>query len=155
MPDWLVTVLTSEFVWGIIVGLVLAAFGARLQAIFIARQQQKAQKDLIKNFCIDTVNNLKAIVEDMVNHRQRTQAIHSDYLALLDIEIGVFGRNREHIIQLPNPVRENGGGVGRASARSHLGKQVTVFPQLDHRRALELAHRPLTRPANARSRNRQ
>jgi hypothetical protein len=28
----------------------------------------------------------------------------------------------------------NRGGVGRASARSHLGKQVTVFPKLDRRR---------------------
>jgi hypothetical protein len=41
-------VLTSEFFWGVIVGLVLAAFGAWLQAIFIARQQRKAQKDLTK-----------------------------------------------------------------------------------------------------------
>src|SRR6266478_2109428 len=131
-PDWLVTVLTSEFVWGVIVGLVLAAFGAWLQAIFIARQQQKAQKDLIKNFCIDTVNNLKAIVEDMVNHRQRTQAIHSDYLALLDIEIGVFGRNREHIIHLPNPVREN---VRKfvtdcAIRRAEIGNHLSQFTNL-------------------------
>jgi hypothetical protein len=28
-------------------------------------------------------------------------------LALLDIEFNVFARNREHIIHLPNPVRDN------------------------------------------------
>jgi hypothetical protein len=90
---WIVTVLTSEFFWGVIVGLVLSVFGAYCLAVFAARQQKKAQKDLIRNFCIDTVNNLKAIVDDMVDHRQPTQVIHSDYLQLLDIEFNVFGRN--------------------------------------------------------------
>jgi hypothetical protein len=128
MPNWLVTVLTSEFFWGVIVGLVLAAFGAWLQAIFTARQQQKAQKDLIKNFCTDTVTNLRAIVDDMVDHRQRTQVIHGDYLSLLDVEIGAFGRNREHIIHLPNPIRENvrkfvtDCAIRRAEIKSHLSE---------------------------------
>jgi hypothetical protein len=62
---------------------------------------------LIKSLCIDIVNNIRAVVDDMVNHRQRTQVIHSDYLQLLDVEVNVFGRNREQIIHLPNPVREN------------------------------------------------
>jgi hypothetical protein len=105
--DWIKHVLTSEFFWGVIVGIVLTAFGAWWQARLTVRQQKEAQKDLIKNFCIDTVDNIKAIVDEMVAHRQRTQAIYSDHLALLDIEFNVFGRNREHIIHLPNPVREN------------------------------------------------
>jgi hypothetical protein len=61
---WIVTVLKSEFFWGVIVGLVLSVFGAYWLAVFGARQQQKAQKDQIKNLCIDTVNNLRAIVDD-------------------------------------------------------------------------------------------
>jgi hypothetical protein len=104
---WIVTVLTSEFFWGVIVGLVLAAIGAWLQATFTVRQQRKAQKDLIRNFCIDTVNNIKAIADDMVDHRQKANLVHPDYLNLLDIEFSVFGRNREYIIHLPNPVRDN------------------------------------------------
>jgi hypothetical protein len=103
---WIVNVLTSEFFWGVIVGLVLSVFGTYCLAVLAARQQQKAQKDLIRNFCIDTVTNLRAIVDDMVDHRQRANVIHSDYLALLDIEFNVFSRNREHIIHLPNPVRD-------------------------------------------------
>jgi hypothetical protein len=105
--DAIGTVLGSEFFWGVVVGVVLTGIGAWGQAVFTVRQQRKAQKDLIKNFCIDTVENIKAIVDDMVNHRQWTQTIHPDHLALLDIEIGVFGRNREHIIHLPDLVREN------------------------------------------------
>jgi hypothetical protein len=53
------TVLTSEYVWGVITGVVLTAIGTWLQTIFTARQLRKAQKDLIKNLCIDTVYNLK------------------------------------------------------------------------------------------------
>jgi hypothetical protein len=103
----LTTVLTSEFFWGVIAGLLLSVIGAYCLAVFTTRQQRKAQKDLIKNFCIDTVDNIKVIVDDMVDCRQRTQVIHTDYLALLDIEFNVFSKNREHIIRLPNPVRDN------------------------------------------------
>src|SRR5262249_29822636 len=104
---WVVTVLTSEFFWGVIVGLVLSVFGAYWLGVFAARQQQKVQKDQVKNLCIDTVNNIKAIVDDMVDHRQKANLVHPDYLNLLDIEFGVFGRNRENLIHLPNPVRDN------------------------------------------------
>ena len=102
-PHITTAVLMSEFFWGVIFGLLLSVIGAYCLAVF----QRKAQKDLFKNFCIDTVDNIKAIVDDMVDHRQRTQVIHGDYLALLDIEFNVFARNREHIIHLPNPVRGN------------------------------------------------
>jgi hypothetical protein len=103
----LTTLLMSEFLWGVIVGLLLSVAGAYCLAVFTTRQHRKAQKDMIKNFCIDTIDNIKAIVDDMVDHRQRTQVIHKDYLALLDIEFNVFSKNREHIIHLPNPVRDN------------------------------------------------
>ena len=126
------SVLTSEFFWGVVVGVVLAAIGAWLQTVFTTRQYQKAQKDLIKNFCIDTVNNLKAIVNDMVDHRQRTQIIHGDYLSLLDIEFNVFGRNREQIIHLPNPVRNE---VRKfvtdcATRRAEIGTNLAQFTDL-------------------------
>ena len=101
------TVLKSEFFWGVVVGLVLAAIGAWLQAIFTMRQTRKHQRGLIKNLCIDTINNIKAYVDDMADHRQKANVIHHDYLNLLDIEFNVFGRNREHIINLPSPVRDN------------------------------------------------
>jgi hypothetical protein len=107
MWEFIVAVLTSEFFWGVVVGVLLAAVGAWLQSVFTTRQQRKALKELIKNLCIDTVNNIKAIVDDMVDHRQKANLIHPDYLNLLDIEFNVFGRNREHIIHLPNPVRDN------------------------------------------------
>src|SRR5262245_17746183 len=101
------TLLMSEFLWGVIVGLLLSLIGAYCLAVFITRQQRKAQKDLIKNFCADTVDSIKNIVDDMVDHRQQTQVIHGDYLALLDIEFNAFAKNREQIGHLPNPARDN------------------------------------------------
>jgi hypothetical protein len=68
--EWIMEVLKSEFFWGVVVGVVLTTIGAWCQVILAIRQQRKAQKNLIKNFCIDTVGNIKAIVDDMVNHRQ-------------------------------------------------------------------------------------
>jgi hypothetical protein len=43
----------------------------------------------------------------MADHRQKANVIHTDYVTLLDIEFSVFNRNREHIIHLPNPARDN------------------------------------------------
>jgi hypothetical protein len=125
-------VLTSEFFWGVIVGVVLTGIGAWLQALFVIWRQQKAQKELIRNFCIDTVKNIRTIVDDMVDHRQRTQGIHGDYLALLDIELNVFGRNREQLTHLPNPVREN---VRKfvtdcAIRRGEIGTNIAQFSRL-------------------------
>src|SRR5215475_11202470 len=54
-------VLMTEFFGGVIVGLLLSVIGAYCLTVFATRQQRKAQKDLIKNFCIDTVDNIKAI----------------------------------------------------------------------------------------------
>jgi hypothetical protein len=68
--EWVGKVLTNEFFWGVVVGVVLTFIGAWGQAVFTVRQQKKAQKDLIRNFCIDTINNIKAIVDDMVNVRK-------------------------------------------------------------------------------------
>jgi hypothetical protein len=127
------TLLVSEFFWGVIVGLLLSVIGAYCLAVFFHRQQRNAQKDLIKNFCIDTVDNIRAIVDDMADHRQRTQVIHGDYLALLDIEFNAFAKNREHIGYLPPPVRDNlrkflnDCAIRRAAIGNHLFQFNTLW----------------------------
>src|SRR5262245_14199887 len=103
----LIRVLMTEFFGGVIVGLLLSIIGAYCLAVFTSRQQRKGQKDLIKSFCIDTVDSIRSIVDDMVDRRQKAQVIHGDYLALLDIEFNAFAKNREQIGDLPNPVRDN------------------------------------------------
>lgn len=51
------------------------------------------------------MQNILQIIRDLQNLRGRTNAIQHDFLALLEIELSVFGRNREHIIFLPPDVR--------------------------------------------------
>ncbi|MGE5165093.1 MAG: hypothetical protein ACM3IH_13855 [Sphingobacteriales bacterium] len=43
----------------------------------------------------------------MAEHRSKANVIHPDYLGLLDVEIGVFGRNRENLIVLPEQLRDD------------------------------------------------
>jgi undecaprenyl pyrophosphate synthase len=90
----------------VIVGLLLSVVGSYFLAVFGVRQQRNLQKDIVKNFCADTVTNIRQIVDDMAELRTKAKVIHADYLALMDVEISVFGRNREHIIHLPADLRE-------------------------------------------------
>ncbi|MGE5157739.1 MAG: hypothetical protein ACM3OF_06275 [Gemmatimonas sp.] len=101
------TVLTSEFFWVVIVGLFLSFAGAYTQTIFTAIQSRRERKDLVKNFCADTIKNLHEIVDEMAEHRSKANVIHPDYLGLLHVEIGVFGRNRENLIVLPEQLRDD------------------------------------------------
>jgi hypothetical protein len=84
--DWVLRVLTSEFFWGIIVGLLVAFAGAYAQTIFLVRQQRVERKELVKNFCADTIKNLREIADDMAEHRSKTNVIHPDYLASAETE---------------------------------------------------------------------
>jgi hypothetical protein len=103
---WIGRVLESEFFWGIIAGLLLSIVGSYFLAFFAARQQRKERKAVLKSFCVDTVTNIRQIVDDMNATRKQTNNLkHS--LALLDIENEVFGHNREQLADLPSGVRDN------------------------------------------------
>jgi hypothetical protein len=130
--EWIGKVLTNEFFWGVVVGVVLTAIGAWLQARLTIRQQKEAQKDLIRNFCIDRVNNIKAVVEQMADYEHKANVIQWDYLMRLDIEMGVFNRNREHTIHLPNPVRDEVTKFVNdcAARRSEIGHYQSQFYKL-------------------------
>jgi len=101
----MLSILTGEFFWGIVVGLLLSFFGGWVLAKFTVSMTQANAKKLIIRFCIDTIKNLQNIVSELDATRDRAKAIHSDFLALIDVEIGVYGRNREHLIHLPDDER--------------------------------------------------
>jgi hypothetical protein len=126
---WVRTALESEFFWGIIVGLILTVVGSYFLALFTARQQQQERKDVLRNFCMDTVINIRQIIEDMDTTRSKARLIHHDYLVLFDVEYQVFTRNREHLIYLPLDVRDK---VRRfitdcAIRRAEIGNYLTTF----------------------------
>jgi hypothetical protein len=98
-------ILKSEFFWGIVVGLALSFIGGWAQANIAVRLQRKSAKQTVKNFCRDSVKNIANVIREMDETRDRSRAIHHDFLALLDAELAIFGRNREHIIHLSEDVR--------------------------------------------------
>jgi hypothetical protein len=71
----------------VIVGLLLSVIGSYFLALFTSQQQRQERKNILKNFCADTVINIRQIVDDMEAFRRRSQLIHYDYLSLFDVEI--------------------------------------------------------------------
>ena len=94
-------ILTGEFFWGIIIGLVLSVIGGWTLAHSTVQKQRENQRELIKRLCQDTAKNILRISEDFDEVKNRTKLIYQDYLTLMDVEIGVWARNREHMVLLP------------------------------------------------------
>lgn len=121
-------ILAGEFFWGIIAGLLLSFIGGWTQAKITMSMQRKAAKDTVTLFCMDTIKNIQSIIIQMDKTRDRTQGIHHDFLNLIDIEIQIYGRNREHIIHLPDDIRN--------SVREFMNdiaiKRADVVRSLDH-----------------------
>jgi hypothetical protein len=106
MTEVLGRLLASEFFWGIIVGLLLTILGSYLLVKFQTNEQEKSRQRLVRDFCHDTIKNIYQIIDEMNDNYAKSQVIHNDYLNLLDVEIAVFGRNREHLVVLPAELRE-------------------------------------------------
>jgi hypothetical protein len=87
--------------------------------------------ELVRNFSSDTVTNLLQIMRDLEDLRGRTNMIQHDFLQLLDVELGVFGRNTEHIIHLPPQSRERLRKFVNAVSikRAEIGNWLTGFYQ--------------------------
>ena len=128
-------ILTGEFFWGVVVGLILSFIGAWAQAkITVSMQQKSAEKTVIR-FCLDTVENIQAIIAEMDKNRDRTKLIHHDFLTLIEIEVQIYGRNREHLIHLPDDVRTsmrdfmNNVAIKRAEVANNLSSFYQITEQ--------------------------
>jgi hypothetical protein len=102
----MVEILTGEFFWGIIIGLFLSVVGGLTLAQFSIYLTEKKQTERIYRFCSDTITTIREIVGEMDGIRDRTKTIHHDFLELINVEIAIFGRNREHLILLPEEIRK-------------------------------------------------
>ena len=95
----------SEFLWGVVVGALVSLIGAYYQ---ISVQQKKLlaqQKKDVSALARDVVRNLMQVADEIAEARRRSNVIHHDLLYLVDVEIGVYGKNREHMIRLDDPLR--------------------------------------------------
>jgi len=102
----MIDVLKGEFFWGIVIGLLVSFFGGVVLAKFTILLTQRHQKKTVREFCIDVITNLQEIIKELDDTRDRAKAIHHDFLGLIEVEITVYGRNREHIILLDKSVRD-------------------------------------------------
>ena len=67
--EMLHTILSSDFFWGVVVGVVLTLFGAYIKARLTVRRRQKEQQKIVVKFCIDEVKNLQGIIKQLQETR--------------------------------------------------------------------------------------
>lgn len=96
--DLIEIIIYSEFVWGLFIGIILTFIGSLITARLIKKQH----KSNVKSFCVDSISNISEYVEALDNHRDRARVIHKDFLELIEVEMNVYGRNREHLIHIEN-----------------------------------------------------
>ncbi len=104
--DWAWVVLKSEFFWGVMLGLILSVVSGYALAAFQTRAQTAAGTELMRNFSIDTVQNIRQIIDQLDDNRNRSEVLFTEFLVLLEIEVSIFGRNREHLVRLDERQRE-------------------------------------------------
>ncbi|WP_430402503.1 hypothetical protein [Hyphomonas sp.] len=94
--NWLAKTLASEFVWGIVIGILLSALSAW---IGLRLNRTHLQKN-VRRFCLDLASNVSELVDGLNDTRQKHRFIDSEFLDLIDVEIQIYGRNREHLIAI-------------------------------------------------------
>ena len=62
-------ILTSEFFWGIIIGLILSVVGGWTLAHFTVKKQRDNQRELIKRLCCDTAKNIQVFQSNLTKRR--------------------------------------------------------------------------------------
>ena len=107
LEERMIEIATSEFLWGIILGLIVSIVGARFQAKEIRRHHIAQATSDVNIFCAHIIENIQIVIADLGEARRRSRVIHGDILALLDSEIHIFGRNRENIIRLDGKLRND------------------------------------------------
>ena len=98
--DWLGDVVSSEFLWGTVLGVALSAFTSWVSL----RLQKREQRKTVALFCRDAILNISEYVRYLQDHRDRSRLIQSDFLDLIDVEVQVWGRNREHLVAFSDEV---------------------------------------------------
>jgi hypothetical protein len=96
----------GEFSGGVILGAALTAVGALLTAIITHRLNVRSARQAAIGLAIDVTRNIiKAGGQlDIVNNS--TTLIATDYVAIIEGEVIVYGRNRENFVWLKNNMRD-------------------------------------------------
>lgn len=101
------TITLSEFVWGAVLGTIITTIGAVATVAATGFFQDRARKKTVALFCFYSIRTIRKIVDDMEANAERSKAIYHEFLGMLDVELSVVARNREHIIWLDESVRDD------------------------------------------------
>ena len=83
----------------------LSLVGGWALAMFNLRSMRDFQRRNQREFCIELIENINKFAAELDDTRDRTRAIHHEFLNLIDVEIGIFGRNRENLLLLDRGAR--------------------------------------------------
>jgi hypothetical protein len=93
---------SSEFIWGISLGVGLTWLLFYLQR----RDDLRDKEHVVASFCSDLIRNMISIIDGMDATSDSSGTIYTDFLVLLDVELSVFSRNHEHLVRLPDDLRQ-------------------------------------------------
>ena len=92
--SWVTDIATSEFVWGIVIGLLLAVVVAAVVNWFDTQRQRRA----VTALCQDLIGSVCDLIQNLEDNRDRNKVIEHEFLETIAAEIGVYARNREHLV---------------------------------------------------------
>lgn len=121
-------ILSSEFLWGVIIGLLLSM----VVAAFSAWLETFRRRRIVVDFCDDLIGSICDYIQNLEDNRQRNRVIDNEFIAVILAEVTVYGRNREHLpiigdVKLRNDVREFFTRV--AALLTQVQSRLTLFTQ--------------------------
>ena len=94
--DQFLNIVFSEYLWGVLTGVGLTYLGAQLNQKYF----KISQVNTVNIFCDDSINNICEYIQSLDDHRDRARVIDRNFIDLLEVEISIYGRNREHLIHI-------------------------------------------------------
>lgn len=94
--DWIMDVVTSEFIWGIVIGLLLSVVISIVTANLAYRRQQR----VVAAFCQDLIASVSELIASLDENVDRNRVIRHEFIENIAAELVVYGRNREHLIHI-------------------------------------------------------
>ena len=102
MIETLTNIFTGEFFWGIVIGVILSLASAVVATRYQAAQTRVERNITIRKFLADAIENIREYGDRLSDLRERSKVIDQEFLNLMDVEITIYGRNREHLIWIAN-----------------------------------------------------
>lgn len=131
MIQTITIMLSSEYFWGLISGVVLSFASAWFLSWLGMRNSKRHLRENQKEFCAEIIENVYDVIKAMDENRERNRVIDHEFLALLDAEISIYGRNRENLILLSRPTRAKMRSFmsNVATRRAKVGRFLNMFDE--------------------------